>query len=106
MRFYRSRGSVGAGRSDSIFLDGITLAITALFAAIFLTIALLGRVEARTGSAGPREMRIIDIWRAALDSIPAEAPAFLTREILTAMMLIAILALSYALAITIRYSRS
>jgi hypothetical protein len=95
-----------AGAVSRFPADASTLLLTASFSVIFVAIAVFGRVEARTASSGPQDMRIIDIWRAALDGVPAQAPVFLTFEVLSVLSFIAIVAISYAIAITIRFSRT
>ena len=80
----------------------VTALLTALLAAVFALGIAFGRVTVRGGRVGQREMPIVDVWRAFLDNLPAQAPGVLSRGVLLVLLALAVVAAAYVLVATLR----
>jgi hypothetical protein len=80
----------------------VTALLTAMLAAVFALGIALGRVTVRGGRGGQRVMPIVDVWRAFLDNLPAQAPGVLSRVVLLVLLALAVVAAAYVLVATLR----
>ena len=81
---------------------GVTALLTALLAAVFALGIAFGQVTVRGVRGGRRVMPIVDVWRAFLDNLPAQAPGVLSREVLLILLALAVVAAAYVLVATLR----
>jgi hypothetical protein len=105
MRFSRLRKQEFERENPSRLPDASTVATTILLSLVIAVALTLGRVEARTASAGVRNMRVIDVWRAMLDNLPDQAPGIFTREVVIVMLIVGLISFAYMLAVTLRVPR-
>lgn len=75
--------------------------MTALLALLVFSM----RVETRNARGQQREARVVEVWRAALDHLPQQAPAVLQRDVLLALLALAAVAFAYVLVATARLPR-
>lgn len=75
---------------------------TTALTVVFATIVAFARLPVRDSNGAIRTMRILDVWLALLDHLPPEAPAWLSRGPLTVALLLAMVALAYALVATLQ----
>ena len=80
----------------------VTALLTALLAAVFALGIAFGWVTVRGARSGRRPMAIVDVWRAFLDNLPAQAPGVLSREVLLILLALAVVAAAYVLVATLR----
>ena len=80
----------------------VTALLTALLAAVFALGIAFGRVTVRGGRGGQRVLPIVDVWRAFLDNLPAQAPGVLSRGVLLVLLALAVVAAAYVLVATLR----
>lgn len=79
-----------------------TALLTTFLVALFVLGVSGGQVVARDGVGIYRTLPIAEIWRLLLDRLPPQAPVWLGRELLLALLILAFFALGYVLAATLR----
>lgn len=90
-----SRGLPGGFSVDTALL-------TTFLVALFVLGVAVGKVVARDGVGIYRTLPIAEIWRLLLDRLPPQAPAWLGRELLLTLLILAFFALAYVLAAILR----
>lgn len=80
----------------------LTALLTAALAGLFALGVAWGRVAVRVGEAEWRALPVADVWRAPLDHLPPQAPDLLGRGVLMGLLALAVPALAYVLAATLR----
>jgi hypothetical protein len=80
----------------------VTALLTALLFGVFALGVARGEVVLHGGQGIGRTMRIVDIWRELLDNLPPQAPGWLGREVLLALLVLGGVAMAYVLVATLR----
>jgi ABC-type uncharacterized transport system permease subunit len=85
----------------SLWTAGLTLLVAALLGLLMFSM----HVTTRNAQGQRRDARVVDIWRTMLNHLPAQAPGFLQREVLVALLIVAVVAFAYVLVATARLPR-
>lgn len=80
----------------------VTATLTLLLAGLFALGIRFGVITVRDSAGVYRRMAIRAVWLALLDHLPAAAPGLLSRGPLLVLLIVAVVAMAYAIVATLR----